>query len=404
MPFRRPPRSRAALPIGVIILASLLPAALPPVAALAETPSLSTRAEPAGDDPEMGVAAEVGTGAVRVREVLLLWEPLRRKVAGALRAGTLRPDEADEELQAGWESALETLIREEVFVQEAERMSEQLVRKRAEEIYEAQDRRRGGGMSKSEITRELRQKWERDVERLLERRLNRLIRNSGGAGELEKAITAQGMTWSAWRAEQRRRALAELFLNEYVRPFIPRDPRPADIRDYYREHRESFVRPGEVTFRHILFSFEARGGEDAARTAAISVYDAIAAGRLSFEEAARKHSDDPVSRAAGGLETGLAVSPERERWLQEVRDAVREETPGSIGTVLVSETGYHLVQLLDREPDLPMPFREAQKEIVRRLRSEAFERETDKLYRRLRDEVGVRIRMPRYPAERVDLP
>ncbi len=385
-PSRQPPRRRIAL---LLLTAVALALSGSPLAAA-----------DSGDEPSaLGVAAEVGTGKVRLRDVLLLWEPFRRKVEASLRAGRLTPAEAETELQAAWEDALETLIREEVFVQEAERMSEQLVRKRTEDIYEAQDRRRGRPpLSREEIARELRGQWEREVDRLLERRLNRLIKRSGGAGALETAIEAQGLTWTAWKAEQRRRALAELFLNEYVRPLIPRTPRPVDIRDYYHKHRADFVKPGAVTFRHILFSFEARGGEDAARTAAISVYDAIAAGRLTFEEAARKHSDDPVSRAAGGLETGLAVSPEREQWLQEVRAAVREETPGTLGTVLVSETGYHLVQLIDRDPDLPLPFREAQKEIVQRLRSEAFEREADKLYHRLRDEVGVRIRMPHHPA------
>ncbi|MCX7934088.1 MAG: peptidylprolyl isomerase, partial [Planctomycetota bacterium] len=253
--------------------------------------------------------------------------------------------------------------------------------------------------SRNAVEAEVRRRFQRTAERQLEDLVDRYVKASGGVERLKQVIANRGLNWEEWRRRLERKAYTNTYLHEALSPLVPRDPRPADIRDYYQQHRDEFVVPGKVTFRHILFSVRERGSEDAARLAAENVYRAIAEGRLSFEEAARKHSDDPISRERGGLETDLAPEPERESWLQNIREAVRKEKPGEIGPILVSPLGCHLVMLVSVEPSQPQPFSEAQRLIAKRIFTQQWEEEVQKLYVALRAKTRVRILAERFPQE-----
>ncbi len=346
-------------------------------------------------------AAEVGKGRLALDQVFEIWGPVWNEVAGQVRRGKLTPENADRKLREEWSRALETVIREEIFYQEAQREAEKAFQDLIDRVYRSAldnaRRYRRIGPTHSEVERRLKTQREKSIKRRLRLLENRFIRASGGIRKLKQTIIASGLTWDEWRERLRRKSETNYYLQVILDPLVPRQPRPADIRRYFRTHREEFVKLGAVRFRHILFAADKRGGEDAARQAAASVYEAILDQRLTFAEAARKHSDDPVSRTKGGLETEIATDPDRETWLEPIREAVRKERAGEMGTILVSSRGCHLVMLISTAPDTPIPFRQAQKQIERRMYAEKWEAEAQKLYRELKQKVRVSILAPAFP-------
>ncbi len=353
--------------------------------------------------PQPGIAAEVGESKIMADQVFEVWGPAWYEAIAEVRRGRLTMEECDRRLQSEWEKSLETVIREEVFYQEAKRETEKLIQRLTDRFYEVQSayaaRRREPTPSRNAVEAEVRHRFQRTTERQLEDLVDRYVKASGGVERLKQVIANRGINWEEWRRRLERKAYTNTYLHEALSPVVPREPRPADIRDYYQQHKEEFVEPGKVVFRHILFSAQSRGSEDAARLAAENVYRAIAEGRLTFEEAARKHSDDPRSRELGGLETDLASEPEREAWLQNVREAVRKEKPGEMGPILVSPLGCHLVMLMSVEPTKPLPFSVAQRLIAKRIFTSKWEEEVQKLYATLRDKTRVRILAERFPPD-----
>lgn len=346
-------------------------------------------------------ALEVGTARISEQQIFEVWGPVWYDTIARTHAGKITPGECDRVLQEEWSRALETVAREEMFYQEADREFDQMIAKRAQMMFEQQTGRRSSPesyMSEQRIEKELRHLYNKEVERQLTDFVDRYIRAAGGLEQLKKVISGRGLNWIEWRERLRKKAFTEQYLRTVLGPRVPRHPRPADIRAYYREHKDEFLEPGAVSFRHILFAFDKRGGEEAARTAAINVYDAIADGRFTFEEAARRFSDDSLSKERGGLETEISPDPDREAWLSDIRNAAREETPGELGSILLSTAGAHLVQLVKTQPGTPVPFADAQRQIKERLYSAKWEEEVQAHYETLKTKVRIRILMPEFPA------
>jgi len=347
-------------------------------------------------------AAEVGTGKISMDQVFEVWGPAWYEAMAEVRRCRLSAEACDARLQKEWERALETVIREEVFYQEAERQYEIDLGKYIDKAYEYEQQRSGPhslGPSRAQVARRIQETEEQRLEQAVDEMVARFINASGGVVRLKEVLQARGITWEDWRERIRRKGFANRHLNIQLQPLVPRPVRPADIRDYYKRHKDEFVKPGRVAFRHILFSYEARGGETAARAAARNVYDALVAKTLTFEEAARKHSDDAASREQGGLELGLVEDVERDAWLGDVREAVRKEPPGVLGPILVSGKGCHLVMLIKAESSVPIPFAEAQRAMQQKIYAERWEAATEKYYQELREKVRIEILTSTFPEE-----
>lgn len=351
--------------------------------------------------PSAGVkqfAAAVGTGQITLDQVLEEWGPSWYQVIGKVRSGRLAPNQADGALQQEWTRALDIVIREEIFYQEAMREHEKMIVSRARAIHDGQRSSRGNnGPPLRVIEREIRRRFNKSVERQLNYMIDRYIKASGGLENLKKVISRRDITWSEWRERLQRKAFTDQYLHSILGPRVPRDARPADIRNYYRDNPDEFTEPGLVIFRHILFGFEKRGGEEAARSAANDVYDALMEKRFTFAEAAKRFSDDEKSKAGGGLENAISPDPAREAWLSNIREALRSEKPKEIGPMLISPAGCHLVMLEQVQPGTKTSFREAQKTIARKLYSSKWEVEAGNLYKELRKAVRVDIKTPRFP-------
>ncbi|TVQ35700.1 MAG: hypothetical protein EA370_09055 [Wenzhouxiangella sp.] len=157
-----------------------------------------------------------------------------------------------------------------------------------------------------------------------------------------------------------------------------------EIERYYEANLAEFSRPErrQVALIRINRPGEASGAEQAriraeqARYAALELPEDVA----HFGAVAVDYSDDRSSRYQGGVIGWLVDTPERRyRWDEAVLEAAFAlETPGEISPVITSQSGYHIVRLVQLEPGSAQPLEQVADGIRHRLtraRTQDFESE-----------------------------
>lgn len=362
--------------------------------------------DPAQKAPAPRTAVLVGDAKIPVGKVLRLWRPACRAYFAARREGALPETAFQQKLQNEWDSALETLIREEIFYQEARRHFRLTIRHKADEAYD----RAGGPKAGPPIVRDrmearFLESFREWLAQYIDAIEERDIQRAGGRKRLYAYLAGQGLSWDAWHERVRRRAYVAAYHTRILPPRALRQPTPAEKRQYYRTHLEEFTKPARTTFRHLFLSVEERGEEKARRLAG-DLYEQIRDGAVEMVEAVKRHSDDSPSRRAGGLEplpeeiaeTEAALSPERAEWLGIIQTEAAGLEPGELTQVLVSEAGYHILKVLGHEPPQRVPFSRVQDRLSVLVARQKRERELDEAYADLRDRLLVRVLVPSAPA------
>lgn len=340
-----------------------------------------------------GPVAVVGAARVDAAEAFELWTPVWRETQGRVRNGKLTPAEGDARLQAEWQRVILALIKDELFFQEAEREHASVVNAIADRMLRNSNSQ---GQSRSRVVAEIRKIMEQDMQRFFRQLNAEVVKDSGGMVKLHKVLEGRGLSVTEWQNRLQRKAFTQSYLHQILKPRAP-DPGPRQIQKYYADHPDEFAEPGIVRFRHIFLS-NAKRGPDAARDAAVAVWERLIDGEIPFEDAARQYSDDPESAGRGGLEAEAEASdPEREAWLADIRAALREETPGEIGDILESPFGYHVAALVSVGQPRKIPFAEVRREIERKLMGEIWEEEADKYFASIRQRTDIRVLAPAFP-------
>ena len=124
----------------------------------------------------------------------------------------------------------------------------------------------------------------------------------------------------------------------------------ADVRAYYDENKEQFYQGETVNASHILVDSEEK---------AMLIYQEIASGEKSFEDAAKEYSSCPSKENGGSLgDFG------RGQMVPEFDTAVFEMEVGAITeTPVKTQFGYHLIKLNAKNEPKEMSFAEIKEEI-----------------------------------------
>ncbi|MFH1368427.1 MAG: peptidylprolyl isomerase [Elusimicrobiota bacterium] len=128
--------------------------------------------------------------------------------------------------------------------------------------------------------------------------------------------------------------LMEMFIRDlYDKELTPTE---AEINGYYEENKKDFLKPVEVTARHILLSSQEEAEKALAR---------LKAG-ADFGKMAEEISTDSGSAMSGGK-----IGPFRKGELvPDFEKAVFALKPGKLSEVVKTQYGYHIVQKLTEKP------------------------------------------------------
>jgi len=179
------------------------------------------------------------------------------------------------------------------------------------------------------------------------------------------------------------------------------NPSEAEVRAYFDANSERYATPEKFTARHILVSLKgapAAGDKGLADTEALAkvakAKEALAGGK-SWEEVAKEYSDDPGSKANGGLYKDIPFG----RFAKEFEAAVRSQEIGKVGEPVKTAFGYHLIQVEARSPKQPGDFEKVKDSVRKQMVPERREKATKAYLDKVKTEVGFReVPAPEPPA------
>lgn len=137
----------------------------------------------------------------------------------------------------------------------------------------------------------------------------------------------------------------------------------AEIERYYTEHKKDYVQPEKVRARHILIKFKA--GDGASEEKALKQIKEISAELNSgnFEKLAKKHSEDEGSKVKGG-DLGFFA---RGQMVPPFEEVAFSAAKGTISQPVKSPYGYHLIEVLEKNPAVETSLADASDSIARTL-------------------------------------
>ncbi len=143
-----------------------------------------------------------------------------------------------------------------------------------------------------------------------------------------------------------------------------------------------------IRLSHILIApIPTAQDSERARTLANGIYKRLKDGQ-SFEDLARRYSDDPTTRNRGGL-VGYFPIPQLPSKIREVVDTL---TIGNFSQPIETETGIYIVKVLDKKKGGKPTFEEVQQDLTLLLQQRKLQEEIDKLTDRLRKKIYVEIK------------
>lgn len=141
----------------------------------------------------------------------------------------------------------------------------------------------------------------------------------------------------------------------------------AQLRAAYSANMDNFRTPERVHVRHILVKTVDKSDAEKKQLLA-KAQDLLkqVKGGANFEEVAKKSSEDTGSAPKGG-DLGWVV---RGQMLPEFEKAVFTLKPKEISDIVTTSVGYHIIQVLEREPARVKPFEEVKAQLTDDLRKQ----------------------------------
>ena len=171
-----------------------------------------------------------------------------------------------------------------------------------------------------------------------------------------------------------------------------------DLRRYYQQHLEDYLRPERVRVSLLFLSapaadpgLRAKRKADAARLLE-EIRQAGAKDPLAFASAVRRWSEDPETRSVDGDTRFLTRSELEQRWGAEVAAAAFSLAQvGDLSGVVGTRNGFALLKLENVDPGQNQAFEEAVAAVRSRAANQARTRDLNLYADRLRREAGVYV-------------
>ena len=122
-------------------------------------------------------------------------------------------------------------------------------------------------------------------------------------------------------------------------------PTNAEVEEYYKKNKTSFVSPENVKLSHIFFEFGSDKNETLKKANDVSAQ--IKSGKLTFEKAVTQYSEDKDSIDKAGDIGWLAINDTDtlQNMGENFFDKVFELDAGEVSSVIESNAGYHIVKV-----------------------------------------------------------
>jgi parvulin-like peptidyl-prolyl isomerase len=252
-------------------------------------------------------------------------------------------------------------------------------------------------------------------------RAEQLRKNPASRGQAQnqylelQVLAAKGQKEKLETTKAFRNTLAALRMQAYARVLLDEDrpggdmqkikakaenPPESELKAYFEANSERYSTPERFTARQILVGLKGAPTmgdkgytEDEAKARLAKIQEELKAGR-KFEDLAKEYSDDPGSKANGGLYKDIAYG----RFAKEFEAAVRSQEIGKVGEPVKTQFGYHLILVESRSPKQAGDFEKVKDALRKQMAAERKDRLTREFIDQARQDVGFRLASAPSPA------
>lgn len=188
----------------------------------------------------------------------------------------------------------------------------------------------------------------------LTKELEKIYASAGGEEKFTQAITQQGITIDFVKKDVESSLYAREYLEQEI--YSEMEASEEDLQKAYQEDKTA-------TVRHILLS--TRGKSDEEKAEVKKKMEGLlerARGGEDFAKLAEEYTEDPGSKAKGGLYEKFG----RGQMVKPFEDASFDLPIGSISDLVETEYGYHIVKVESRERETK-PFEEVKAQLEQQL-------------------------------------
>jgi parvulin-like peptidyl-prolyl isomerase len=206
--------------------------------------------------------------------------------------------------------------------------------------------------------------------------------------ELEEKLREDNMSLVTLRTQFIEQVLAGQIEQKYVPEKF--DVEPAQIMEYYRQHREKWEIPARARWRQVTVRFDKHPSRSEAEQLINRLGNEIFLGGKSFEAVARQSSEG-YTADQGGLHDWTHQGSLKSRSLDM---AIFSLKLGHLSQVIEDEIGFHIIEVLEREPQRSQPLAESQSEIREKLTAIKRDKASKELKERVMKRTLVWTRWP----------
>jgi peptidyl-prolyl cis-trans isomerase SurA len=205
-----------------------------------------------------------------------------------------------------------------------------------------------------------------------------------------EALKQQGFTLDSYRKTLKKQILELKVINTAVRSRVQISD--DEVRTFYNQNARQMGAGTNAHLRQILLTVPADAPAalvEQKRKLAVSLVEQARTGKVTFEELAKKHSEDEATKGDGGdlgwIEAGGLV----EALETEITNMDKGDVRGPIRTA----RGWHVLQLVERKASQIRPFDEAKDAIRKQLYDQQIEKATQSWIKELRKKAHVDVRL-----------
>jgi peptidyl-prolyl cis-trans isomerase SurA len=181
---------------------------------------------------------------------------------------------------------------------------------------------------------------------------------------IQAAVEGQGMSWEDYKGNFRNQLLTQEVIRREVGSRV--DIGHDDVKKYYDEHKQEFVRPEQVVLADIFLSTEGKTPEQVA-VIQKKANDLLA--RLKkgddFSELAKRNSEGPTAKDGGEL-----GAFERGQLSKQLEDTVFALNKNQLTDVIQTKTGFEVLKVLEHFEAGLQPVEKVEPEIENRIYAE----------------------------------
>lgn len=169
----------------------------------------------------------------------------------------------------------------------------------------------------------------------------------------------------------------------------------ADVTAFYQQNLSQYTTPAQVRASHILFKTEGKD-ENAVRAQAETVLKEAKAPGADFDALARQYSEDESNKDRGGDLDYFG----RGRMVPEFEAAAFGMKGGDISDLVKTSFGFHIIKVVDSQPEVVRSMAEVREEIVDQLRWQRAQQEAETVAKAVASAVKTPADLERVAKER----